>query len=550
MANDFKAWAVGTAPNVLSQVEYEALIAALSNKGFRAGIADSKAFNKVFRQATLGTAALAEIIEEFDGLDVTDSGSLAAFVTRLKAALVTSASLALPTGAGGVGANDYLSGVLFDSMQEFIRGFRGSVRAAWFGVVGDYNAQTETGADDTAALQAAIDFCAQFPQWPPLVLPGACLISESLMIDRLVDAQKSEFVICGDGPGCGVATKTAIPLFDSTLTVTADPRSEGVTFRGLTLQCNSAATVAYVLTKKFLRVKSIDCYFEKIKYINADTYIQTHRFVVCTARYWTGDFIGATTGFDVRSSGGVYEFGGGFAVFPSGSYGCTFDDLYEGSTGPYVKSGTSFGLAVSGYFEGNDTPEVYFSYDGGTANGCSLGKSSFLNKASNKANPSYYPVIWGIASGCSSSGVYSDHNLHDDIDVPFGGLTSNDMAVAILNRSRQIITPQLNGSAGYAGGYTAYVGGGQAGAVLMEAEVNQVAVSTVTGIDSVRLPATTTDPYKARRVTVVNDSAYAIQVFGTGSDSIAFSPSGTGVSQASATARTYIQSAAGRWSYV
>lgn len=104
MANDFKAWAVGTGPNVLTQVEYEALIAALANKGFRSGIADSKAFNKVFRQATTGTAALAQIIEEADGLDVSDTGSVAAFVSRLKAALVTSADLGLPGAAARIGS--------------------------------------------------------------------------------------------------------------------------------------------------------------------------------------------------------------------------------------------------------------------------------------------------------------------------------------------------------------------------------------------------------------------------------------------------------------
>lgn len=83
--NDFKPFATGASANVITQAEYEALTALLT--GFQAGKASSAQINKAIRQATFVAAALAQYITNKTGQDVPDNGDVAAFITKMAAAL-------------------------------------------------------------------------------------------------------------------------------------------------------------------------------------------------------------------------------------------------------------------------------------------------------------------------------------------------------------------------------------------------------------------------------------------------------------------------------
>ena len=82
MANDFKPFAIGAGANVLSQAEWEALVAL--STGFTAGIARAGEVNKALRQATVMASVLAQYIADTSGSDVLDNGDITTLVVNLK----------------------------------------------------------------------------------------------------------------------------------------------------------------------------------------------------------------------------------------------------------------------------------------------------------------------------------------------------------------------------------------------------------------------------------------------------------------------------------
>jgi len=91
-------------------------------------------------------------------------------------------------------------------------------------------------------------------------------------------------------------------------------------------------------------------------------------------------------------------------------------------------------------------------------------------------------------------------------------------------------------------GITAYAGGGQASATLVAGTVNTVATAAAANA-SVRL----TSCVSGRQQTIANLGANAIQVFGSGSNTINGVAAATGVSQAVGKIATYICTGGGNW---
>jgi len=83
--NDFKPFAIGSGANVLSQADYEALSALAS--GFLSGKASSAQVNKVLRQSSFVSSAIAQFISSALNKDVLDNGNESAFVTDFTNAL-------------------------------------------------------------------------------------------------------------------------------------------------------------------------------------------------------------------------------------------------------------------------------------------------------------------------------------------------------------------------------------------------------------------------------------------------------------------------------
>lgn len=89
---------------------------------------------------------------------------------------------------------------------------------------------------------------------------------------------------------------------------------------------------------------------------------------------------------------------------------------------------------------------------------------------------------------------------------------------------------------------TALAGGGQTGATQLNPGINRVSV-VATAADSVALPAAAPEEV----VIVINDAALAMQVFGTGSDTINGIAAATGFSQPGKSVHTYVCATAGKW---
>lgn len=82
--NNFKPFATGLAADVVTQVEFEADTTLLS-QGFKAGTANSLKLNKVWRQASFISAAIAQFVSNA-GYDVLDDGNLNTFLSNFLSA--------------------------------------------------------------------------------------------------------------------------------------------------------------------------------------------------------------------------------------------------------------------------------------------------------------------------------------------------------------------------------------------------------------------------------------------------------------------------------
>ena len=85
--NDYLPFGTGAGANVLTQADYLALAARLG--GFQAGVAKSVELNKVWRQASVIAAMIAQFTSDKTGQNVLDDGDLAALQAKFEAAIKT-----------------------------------------------------------------------------------------------------------------------------------------------------------------------------------------------------------------------------------------------------------------------------------------------------------------------------------------------------------------------------------------------------------------------------------------------------------------------------
>lgn len=146
--NDFKPFAVGAGANVLTQEEWEALVAL--STGFTAGIARAGEINKALRQATVMASVLAQYIADTSGSDVLDDGDVSALVVKMKSALATNinANCPFPIGAILQMGNDTNPATIYPG-------------TTWKDLAGDYSGRVmsigpamETGGSNDVTLSA------------------------------------------------------------------------------------------------------------------------------------------------------------------------------------------------------------------------------------------------------------------------------------------------------------------------------------------------------------------------------------------------------------
>jgi len=313
----------------------------------------------------------------------------------------------------------------------------------------DFGAKCDRVTDDTAAVQAAITYCAQSGRWRDLRVPGGCRITAPLIVDRLVDTMVGEFRIIGDGDEGGFYVDTAVTIFDSTFTVTTDPKSEHIGFYNIQFEASDPSMLSFVVSRKFLRVAFNNCYFQRIKAYASPIYVQSVRFRNCRARGWSGTFASSVRGFDVVFDNNAFEAGGALCDLSAVSGLRLINNLFEGSLGPFFRVDHANGVFVAGnYTEGNANPDYVFTnvQTGGVSRGVVLAGNFMALTASNAANPAFWNVVVGDCRGLASAGNYCNGQMFDDSATARGNLTSaGDWADVALNRSRFPI-----GAGGYA----------------------------------------------------------------------------------------------------
>ncbi len=168
-----------------------------------------------------------------------------------------------------------------------------------------YGAACDGVTDDTAAIQRAISVCAASTNWGSLIIPGKCLVSSSLFVNRLVQTMQSEFLIQGVGPQAGFYVTGAVTMFDTSISAPTDPKSEFVTFQNIRFESSLPGNNAFVMSGKFLRIKFLHCEFYQIRCVNASYYLQSWKFAHCLikASPYPGNFVYGTGSYDVEFIG-------------------------------------------------------------------------------------------------------------------------------------------------------------------------------------------------------------------------------------------------------
>lgn len=315
-----------------------------------------------------------------------------------------------PINAGENGADDigFLpagTGAVSRTVESKLRE---TVSVADFGAVGDGT------TDDTAAIQAAIDYCATFDRWPTLVLTGRHKLASSLIIDRLVDNTLSEFRIVANGPGAGFYTTGNVTIFDSSLTVTTDPRSEWITCEGVHFETSSVFNASYVMSGKFLRMKFLNCNFRLIRCVNSAIYVQTIYFNNCNIRNNPANFITAAGSYDISFSQCVIENGSTLVRSIDASRGTNglriVDCVIEGiQASTVVLTGCSGVLIAGNHIEAN--PANDFNFWGG-----SITNKSIAIVGNYIYNPTGATFYHGPADNVFSSGnMAAPSVLHSNI---------------------------------------------------------------------------------------------------------------------------------------
>lgn len=274
--------------------------------------------------------------------------------------------------------------------------------------VKDFGAVCDGVADDTAAVQAAVDYCASLaPYWPTLIIPGRCKLVNSVNIDRLVDTTKTEFRIVGEGPGAGFYGTGTVTFFDSTIAMgtgpLAAPVSEAVTFENINFEASSLSDECFVISRKFLRIKFLNCYFFKARCIISDTYVQTLYFLSCNMQQTKTNFVNCIGLYDVTFDSCIIERGATIVRsidLVRGTNGLRFiNNLIEGmpTTSLVVAAGVNGFDLIGNHLEANYSPEFSF-FAGGPVNGSVNAVGNYIY------NPSGATFYYGPTTKVFSSG--------------------------------------------------------------------------------------------------------------------------------------------------
>lgn len=417
------------------------------------------------------------------------------------------ASLASSIGATLLGYLAPFTGAVLrtqhDKNKEFI-----NVSDWGAGAVGN------TDAQNTAAIQAAVDYC--ITNHKDLCVDKVYTLTTSINVDQpRDDATYDDYFTIFTNTRGGFRVTTAIPMFASSLAYVADGPNwlcpvGLVRWQDITFSCSNSALSAYVIAPFFLRSKFLGCSFSGIKLLavikaTKAVIIQSLHLIGCNARRYSGTFLSSDNiNFDVHLDDCLLEAGGDgvFLAFPTG---CSItNSTIQGQDYFAVKyTGPRAFDIVNCYFEANGMSHTSgCSIDGSGAVGGGGGegiKIAGCYLSGDNVTPSKPQILWGDNTVGVSLGNFCNTTMHgltatsrinsigdyaetalSNYNSKFSGTMLRDW-VGIGNMTNPLAEVHIdNGSAkpkvlltgtGLAGGYGGYLTGygvaGQGGRVAL-----------------------------------------------------------------------------------
>jgi len=321
--------------------------------------------------------------------------------------------------------------------------------------VKDFGAVCDGIADDTVAVQSAIDYC--LSNKLDLLVNGRCRITASLNINKPVDDPTyDEYFTILSVSGGGFIVDSAIAMFSSTIAFTTLPVVALVRFQNIVFECSNSALNAYVLDDgRFLRTVFFGCTFSKIKLLSAVLSLtQSIYLLQCNVRRVVGIFFNSDVyTYDFKMVNCLVEAVTGSALRFNNPVGCSIvSSCIEGISGTAIIYDGAQGLDVTGsYFEQNGLD--IDGTDGGTSLSVSYGVCLNGNYFSNATTT--YTIKWGLmSSGCISIGNWHTGYMHD-VTAGATGLVTFDTAQSSLSNIPNIAIIQ----GGFNGQFTGVVTG-------------------------------------------------------------------------------------------
>jgi len=276
-----------------------------------------------------------------------------------------------------------------------------AVNAKDFGAVGDGT------TDDSAAIQAALDYC--LANGNDLVISGLCRLVTPLKITRDQTAPFAKYFTIRSDNGGGFYVNTTLAMFSSNAAFTVDPVAFLINFQNLLFK-GSTGVGQYVLDDgRYARCTFNMCSFQTIQLAYVVTgRIQSVYLNSCQGRYLsTSAFLQTNTyTFDLRVDSCLFEAGAEWFKLKNVNSASITNSCLEGSGSSYtpVIVENAEGLLIEGcYFEQN----AYHISLLGDHFATNVNSNYYINATSG------YDVNWPAnAFNCNSQGSYSNGIMH------------------------------------------------------------------------------------------------------------------------------------------